>query len=107
MFFISFIFDLGSTLTCVGNYVLTTLNPFHPNTSFAYEKENDSQLPFLDVLLIRNRIYLDSAVYRNGTHNNLYLHSDAFTPVSWKRRNLRTLINRAYLVCSNEGLLHK
>ena len=31
------------------DYVLTTLNSFHPNISFTYEKENNSQLPFLDV----------------------------------------------------------
>ena len=36
----------------------------------------------------------------------LYLHWDAFAPVSWKRGTLRTLVNRAYLVCSNKELLH-
>ena len=36
------------------DYVLTTLNLFHPNISFTYEKENKSQLTFLDVLFIRN-----------------------------------------------------
>ena len=35
------------------DYVLT-LNSFHPNISFTYEKENNSQLPFLDALFIRN-----------------------------------------------------
>ena len=35
------------------DYVLTTLNLFHPNISFTYEKENKSQLAFLDVF-IRN-----------------------------------------------------
>ena len=37
----------------------------------------------------------------------LYLHWDVFAPVSWKRGTLRTLVNRAYLVCSNKELLHK
>ena len=45
------------------DYVLTTLNLFHPNISFTYEKENNSQLPFLDVLFIRNGTHLDTAVY--------------------------------------------
>ena len=89
------------------DYVLTTPNLFHPNISFTYEKENNSQLPFLDVLFIRNGTHLDPAVYRKDTHNDLYLHWDAFAPVSWKRGTLRTLVNRAYLVCSNKELLHK
>ena len=39
-------------------------------------------------------------------HNDLYLHWDAFAPVSWKWGTLRTLVNRVYLVCSNKELLH-
>ena len=89
------------------DYVLTTLNSFHPNIGFTYEKENNSQLPFLNVLFIRNGTHLDTAVYRKDTHNDLYLHWDAFAPVSWKRGTLRTLINRAYLICSNKELLQK
>ena len=89
------------------DYVLTTLNLFYPNTSFTLEKENNSQLPFLDVLFIRNGTHLDTTVYRKNTHNDLYLHWDAFTPVSWKRGTLRTQVNRAYLVCSNKELPHK
>ena len=45
------------------DYVLTTLNLFHPNISFTYEKENKSQLTFLDVLFIRNGRHLDTTVY--------------------------------------------
>ena len=89
------------------DYVITTLNSFHPNISFTYEKENNSQLSFLDVLLIRNGTHLDTTVYRKDTNNDLCLHWDAFTPVSWKRGTLRTLVNRAYLVCSNKELLRK
>ena len=66
-------------------YVLTTLNSFHPNISFTYEKENNSQLPFLDVLFIRCGTHLDTTVYRKDTHNDLYLPWDAISPVSWKR----------------------
>ena len=83
-------------------YALTTFNSFHLNISFTYEKENNNQLPFLDVLFIRNGTHLDTVVYRKDTHNDLYLHWDAFAPVSWKRGTLTTLVNRAYLVCSNK-----
>ena len=86
--------------------VSTTLNLFHPNISFTYEKENKSQLTFLDVLFIRNGRHLDTTVYWKVIHNDLYLHWDAFAPVSWKWGALKTLVNRAYLVCSNKELLH-
>ena len=45
------------------DYGLTNLSSFHPNASFTYEKENNSQLPFLDVLFIRNGTNLDTTVY--------------------------------------------
>ena len=58
---------VDNTFTYVKNasidYVSTTLNSFHPNLSFPYEKENNSQLPFLDVLFIRNGTHLDTTVY--------------------------------------------
>ena len=51
------------------DYVLTTINSFHPNISFTYEKENNSHLTFLYVLFIGNGIHLDTTVYRKDTHN--------------------------------------
>ena len=58
-------------------------------------------------MFIRNGTHLDTTVYWNDNHNDLYLQWDAFSPVSRKRGNLRTLINSAYLVCSNKELVHK
>ena len=46
-----------------------------------------------------NLIYLECDV--------LYLHWYAFAPVSWKLGTLRALVTSAYLVCSNNELLHK
>ena len=87
--------------------VLTRLNSFHPKISFTYEKENNSQLPFLHVLFFRNGTHLDTTAYQKDTHNDLYLHWDPFAPASWKRETLRTLVNRAYLVFSNKESLCK
>ena len=60
------------------------------------------QLPFLVVLFIRNGTHLDTTVYQKVTHDGLYLHWNAFTPISLKRGTLRTQVSRAYLVCSNK-----
>ena len=57
-------------------------------------------------MFIRNGTHLDTTVYRKDTQNDLYLHWDAFTPISWKQGTL-TLVNRAYLVFSNNELLYK
>ena len=58
--------------------VLTTLDLIHPITSFTYEKENNSQLPILHVLFLRNGTHLDTTVYQKDTHNKLYLQWDAY-----------------------------
>ena len=64
--------------------------------------ESKGLLPFLDVLLCRNGRELTTTVYRKKTNNDIYLNWAAFVPVSWKRGTLRTLVQRAYLVCSTE-----
>ena len=89
------------------DYVWTTLSSFYPSISFIYENENNRQLPFLNVSFIRNGTYLNTTVYQKYAEIDLYLHGDAFTPISWKQGTLRTLVNGAYLVCSNKELLHK
>ena len=57
--------DVDDTFAYVKNesidYVLTTLNSFHPSISFGNERENNNHLPFLDILFIRNRKHLDAA----------------------------------------------
>ena len=40
-------------------------------------------------------------------NNELYLHWHAFTPISWKRRTIRTLVNRAYIFCSDNNYLQQ
>ena len=56
------------------DFVLTTLNSFHPNISFTYEKENNSQLPFLDASFIRNGTHLDTTVSRNDAYISTGTH---------------------------------
>ena len=37
----------------------------------------------------------------------MYLHWDCLTPISWKRGTQKTLVERAYLICSTPRLLEK
>ena len=83
-------------------HVLARLNSFHKNIQFTYELENQNKLPFLDVLLIRRGNKNETTVYRKSTNNDIYLNWDSFAPVTWKKGTLKTLFNRAYIVCSTD-----
>ena len=86
--------------------VISALNKFNENIEFTFEEEKDGKIPFLDVLLIRRNDTLETTVYRKATHNGIYLHWSSFCPNSWKHGSLRSIISRAFDICSNEELLH-
>ena len=71
------------------------------------EKEVSNTLPFLDVLFIRNWDHIHTTVFRKETNNDLYLYWNAFTSISWKREILRTLVNRACIICSDKHSLQQ
>ena len=87
------------------NEILLKLNSFHINIQFIYEAENNNMLPFLDVLLIRKNNSIDTTVYRNPTNSHVYLKWNSFSPKSWKRGTLKTIIKRAYIICLTTDLL--
>jgi len=81
--------------------VVDKLNSFHPKIQFTYEKENDQRLSFLDVQLIRKNNSIETTVYRKPTDTGLYMRWDSFTPTRWRKGTLKTLVIRAFKVCSN------
>ena len=64
-------------------------------------------MPFLNVSFIRDDEKINPTVFRKDTYNDLYLHWDSFSPISWKRGTLKSLISRAYMICSNQSLVEK
>ena len=88
-------------------YVLSVLNSFHDNIKFTYEQENNNKLAFLDVLFIRDYEKINTTVFWKDTHNDLYLRWESFSPISRKQGTLKSLISRAYMICSNQSLLEK
>ena len=87
--------------------VIDILNKFHQNIKFTYEVEHNGKISFLDVLLMRCNNKLETTVFRKETNNDIYLHWRSFAPMTWKKDILRTLIRRAYTVCSNDNLLQE
>ena len=75
-------------------YVLPVLNSFHDNIKFTYEQENNNRLPFLNILFIRDHEKVNTIVFRKDARNDLYLHWESFSPISWKRGTLKSLISR-------------
>ena len=102
---------VDDTLVYVKNgsieYVLSVLEMFHPNATFTYDKEVNNTLPFLDVLFIRNSDHIHTTVYRKETNNDLHLNWHVFAFTSWKRGILGTLVNSAYIVCTDNNYLQQ
>ena len=69
--------------------------------------EKNNKLAFLDVLLTRNKDTIETTVYRKPTNSDIYLNWKSFSPCSWKRGTLKTIIRRAYLICSTPDYLQE
>ena len=87
------------------DYVLRKLNDFHKNIQFTVEVEKEGRIWFLDVLMIRDKNNIETTVHRKSTNNNIYLNWTSDVPNKWTMSTLRTLVRRAYDICStNEDL---
>ncbi len=68
------------------------------------------RLPILDLLLIKDEYSNDGnisiAVYRKPTHSGVFTHFLSFIPFQYKVGLVRTLIDRAYKICSSWNLFH-
>ena len=64
-------------------------------------------IPFLDILISRKRNDITATVYRKPTCNDIYLNWNIFVPATWKRGTLKTLAERAYVICSTYQLLER
>ena len=62
---------------------------------------------FLDVEMQRTNETLATTVYRKETNDDMYLNWNSFSPDTWKRSTFRTLIERAYVICSTPKLCRK
>ena len=82
--------------------VTDKLNGFHENIKFTHEMEDNGTISFLDVLIKCTGNQFQTTVFRKPTNNDIYLHWNSFAPKKWKQGTLRTLILRAFTICSND-----
>ena len=59
-------------------------------------------------MLCRKDNKLVCSVYRKSTNNDIYMNWNSFAPKTWKMGGtLKSLIERAFLICSTEKLLNE
>ena len=86
---------------------LEYLNSKHRNISFTVEYEQDQQIPFLDILITRDERMLVTDVYRKSTYTGLGLNFHSFVPMLFKINSIKTLLHRAYNICSSWQKIHE
>ena len=79
------------------------LNTIETTIQFTLEIEAQAQLPFLDVLILRNPDkFIDTTVFRKPTHTNKYLDFSSHHPIAHKTAVVRTLFHRAITIPSTD-----
>ena len=86
---------------------LQYLNNKHRNISFTVEYEQNQQLAFLDMLITRSEGSLVTDVYRKQTFTGLGLNFHSFVPMLFKINSIKTLMHRAYNICSTWHNFHE
>ena len=85
---------------------LRKLNCFEKRIEFTFEREKDGVLPFLNLLIKKEKESFITKVYRKGMHTQKYIHWRSNHSRAIKLGVLKGLIQRAYLLCDlKEDLL--
>ena len=85
---------------------LTELNNIHPNLKFTVEYERDGQIPYLDMLLIREGKKVQSSWYCKPTDTGLVMNYHAMAPRRYKRGVVSGFVHRIHRACSTWQNFH-
>ncbi|OXA49049.1 hypothetical protein Fcan01_16401 [Folsomia candida] len=95
---------------CIMNYDATLdlqkeFNQFNKHIQFTYEEEENGQISFLDVTLIRDEEnQLRRKVFRKATHTGRYLNYSSYHHPSHKISVIDALLYRAFIISDPEYL---
>ena len=80
---------------------LNFINSYHPNINFTMDSEHNNKLSFLDILVSRSDGKFVTGVYRKETFTGLGLNYFSNCYRAFKVNTCKTLLFRAYAICSN------
>ena len=79
---------------------LNEINELHNNLKFTMELEKDGEIPFLDMLLMRTDIQIESTWYCKPTDTGLVMNFHAVAPKRYKRGVVSGFVHRIHRACS-------
>ena len=79
---------------------LNTLNGLHPSMKFTMELPVSGRIPFIGIEIIKCGTKLETQVYRKQTNSGLLLHYHSHTDKRYKVSLVKTMLHRAYALCS-------
>ena len=86
---------------------LDYLNSQHPNIKFTKQEEVNNEISFLDVLVKRYNNKFFTSLFRKNTFTGLGSNFFSFCPPIFKINAIKTLIYRAYHICSTYESFHQ
>ena len=72
----------------------------HPSLRFTLEKESNSTLTFINVLVYKEATCFLTSVYRKPTFTGLFTSWDSFCRKKRKPYLIKTFVHRALMICS-------
>jgi hypothetical protein len=86
---------------------LRDLNSLRPSIQFTMEIESNSEIAFLDILVLREATILATKIQRKPTHTGRYLNFNSNHRPHVKRGFIQSLYNRAFTICQEQQDLVK
>ena len=86
--------------------IVSVMNGLHESINFTYETSN-SQLPFLDILIIKNGNQIVTDIYHKPTDTKQYLTYKSCHPRSTKNNVPYNLARRVCTIITNDSLRNK
>ena len=83
--------------------LLQSINSINPNIQFTFEMEENNQINFLDMTIIRSPIgKLSFKIYRKPTHTDKYLSYHSSHPINHKESVVKSLLSRKENLCDDQ-----
>ena len=96
------IFDNEKSVLPFFNY----FNNLHKNIKFTKESQSEeiNEFPFLDLKIIKDDNRFMTCTYHKPSHTGLYTNWYSFTPRKYKINLIKTLLSRAWNICTSYQL---